>query len=274
MAFSETFLLVQNESYLIESCVAHGLHALRNADLSQKGNFYTAFFQLSIGLERLMKVTLIIDHMARHKHVPPDGRTIRDYGHELTRLFGQVNSIHTSLSPHPLHALAPGTLEHDILLFLDAFADSSGRYFNLDQLSKKTKITDPLVSWTEILKRIVKQDVPRRTIERITQESAFLSAVMPPNAMTVIVHDLTGESLDFEGMVLTGRLHYAAAPYAVLRVIQLLRPLRDLLVDISDKALYHTPAVSRKTMNVPAMSEFLVFLLHDRRDILRKKRWP
>jgi hypothetical protein len=274
MAFGESFLLLQNEAYLIESCLMHGLQSLRNADLSQKGNFYTAFFQLSIGLERLMKIALIIDHMAKNKHAAPDPSAIRSYGHDLKKLFNQVHSIKSSSSPHPLDAIAPGSLEHDILIFLGEFAHSSGRYFNLNRLATKTPTHDPLAKWNEILFRILKDDVPKRTTKRIMRESQSLASSMPTNAMVVIVHDLRGQMLDFEGMVAVGRFHSAAAPYAVLRVFGLLRPLREMLVDVGDMALYGTKGVSKATMPVPAMSEFLIFLLHERRDILRKRRWP
>lgn len=272
--FSESFLLLQNEAYLIEMCLLHGLQSLRNAELSKKGNFYTAFFQLSIGLERLMKVTLIIDYMAKHKHATPDSSVIRSYGHDLKKLFDQVHSIKSSSSPHPLDAIAPGGLEHDILIFLGEFAHSSGRYFNLDRLSKKSPHGDPLAKWNEILFRILKDDVPKRTTNRIMRESQALASAMPTNAMVVIVHDLRGQMLDFEGMVAVGRFHYAAAPYAVLRMFGLLRPLREMLVDVADTALYGTKGVSKANMPVPAMSEFLIFLLHERQDILRKRRWP
>ncbi len=238
--FSESFLLLQNEAYLIETCLTHGLQALRNAELSKEGNFYTAFFQLSVGLERLMKVTLIIDYMAKHEHATPDARAIRSYGHDLKTLFEQVHSIKSSSSAHPLDAIAPGSLEHDIPVFLGHFAHFSGRYFNLDRLSKKTSQIDPLAKWNEILFRILEEDVPKRTTNRIMRQSKALASSMPTKTMAVIVHDLKGQMLDFEGMVAVGRLQYAAAPYAVLRVFGLLRPIREMLVDVADVALYGT----------------------------------
>ena len=49
--------------------------------------FYSAFFELSIGFERVLKLVLILDHMARNQLVPPDSKTVEDYGHKLRALF-------------------------------------------------------------------------------------------------------------------------------------------------------------------------------------------
>jgi len=42
--------------------------------------FYSAFFELSIGFERVLKLVLILDHMARNQLVPPDSKAVEDYG--------------------------------------------------------------------------------------------------------------------------------------------------------------------------------------------------
>ena len=63
-----TFSLLQQEGYLTRSCLYTGFSALSNANINNnKGDFYVAFFQLSIGLERLMKLALILDYMATNE---------------------------------------------------------------------------------------------------------------------------------------------------------------------------------------------------------------
>jgi hypothetical protein len=273
MRFSDTFLLLQNESYLIESCIAHGLNSLRNSDLRRKGNFYTAFFQLSVGIERLMKINLIMDHMAKHNLATPTGDVMRSHGHNLIKLFGLMRSLASWISPHPLEAIRVGSIEHEILQFLADCADSSGRYFNLNRLTEGKEGVDPLRKWDEILFRILIEHVPRRIVDRIIGEAKVLTMLMPRDGAVVLASDLHGQMLDFERMVGIGVLYDAAAPYAVCSVLNLVRPLRELSIEVGDKALYGIKSQGGE-MPVPAMSEFLVFALTERRDVLRKKRWP
>src|SRR5688572_29684559 len=91
--FSTTFLLLQQEGYLIRSTLLSGLHHLRSARLDTKGHFYTAFFQLSTGLERLMKATFIIDFMRENQLATPTNRQLRDFGHVLTTIFDHLAGL-------------------------------------------------------------------------------------------------------------------------------------------------------------------------------------
>lgn len=77
MALSATWFLLQQEGLLAEACLCNGLTALRHANLGdKKARFYSAFFELSIGFERLMKLIIIIDHMAKHNLTPPNSNVI------------------------------------------------------------------------------------------------------------------------------------------------------------------------------------------------------
>jgi hypothetical protein len=50
---SESFVLFQQEGFLARSSLLAGLNALRKANIddTNKGLFYSAFFELSIGFE-------------------------------------------------------------------------------------------------------------------------------------------------------------------------------------------------------------------------------
>jgi hypothetical protein len=72
MPFPNSFLLLQQEGYLIRTSLAQGLTLLRSANLGETGHYYGAFFGLSIALERLLKVIIILDHMATR----PDSQSL------------------------------------------------------------------------------------------------------------------------------------------------------------------------------------------------------
>lgn len=168
--FGPTFLLLQQEGHLIHSCTTVGLTALRQAHIGDKGRYYTAFFQLSIGLERTLKVIIILNHMAEHALHPPSPGTLKEYGHKLLQLFEAVREVPTSKAPHPLSQVHPGTIEYDILEHLSGFANGA-RYFNLDTLSSPQGPADPLAQWGRILRRILEDDVPPRERSRTSHES-------------------------------------------------------------------------------------------------------
>ena len=57
---SPSYIWLEQEGYLISSCLSMGLTELRKADVYNKGAFYSSFFNLSVGLERLLKSIIIL----------------------------------------------------------------------------------------------------------------------------------------------------------------------------------------------------------------------
>ena len=125
MAFSATWFLLEQEGLLAQACLCNGLTALRRANLGdKKGLFYSAFFELSIGFERTLKLVLILDHMARNKLEPPNSKTVEDYGHKLHSLFDATKAVCATHGVTALDAFQPDSLPIVILGFLDDFAHS------------------------------------------------------------------------------------------------------------------------------------------------------
>lgn len=139
----ESALLI-NEGYLASSSINHGLTSLRKATVAQKGEFYLAFFNLSIGLERLMKLIIIQDFRAKNSHIP-DNKYIRSYSHNLEKLFETCRVIgeeHTVIAKSDQISL-------EILKMLSDFSQST-RYYNLDYITGKNHAENPLERWSEI----------------------------------------------------------------------------------------------------------------------------
>jgi len=65
--FSPKGILLQQEGELIHSSLKNGLLVIQGTNIDSKGDYYLAFLMLSTGLERLMKVTIIVDHMASNE---------------------------------------------------------------------------------------------------------------------------------------------------------------------------------------------------------------
>lgn len=266
--FLPSFLLLQQEGYLISSCIATGLTALRSAHVHNKGAFYSAMLNLSVGTERLMKAAIIIDFMLKNDLAVPTRRQLKTYGHDLAQLHASCVGISLCESRQVTSLEGMETAGREIFLLLNAFAQTT-RYHNLDALSAPYSSKDPLAHWDEILLSILDIDVPARTKEKISRKGMEIAKAISGNAIT-IMQGLDKKALSTaQALVLPG-LHEEAAKHAALHVVNFLCPLRDLLSDLSHKA--YTIGVSDPPF--PQMQEFLLWLWDDRDYVLRKKQWP
>ena len=169
MAFSATWFLLEQEGLLAPACLCNGLTALRRANLGdKKGLFYSAFFELSIGFERVLKLVLILDHMERNKLVPPDSKTVEDYGHKPRSLFYATKGVCATHGVTVLDVFQADSLSIVILGFLDDVAHPGGRYSNINKLTGQghQAMADPIVQWGEIASQIMQTKATPRERQR------------------------------------------------------------------------------------------------------------
>ena len=148
---SKNVILIMKEAGLSASSIEQGLTALRRANFVQKWIYYQAFFLLTIGIERLLKLTIITIHRVEENKLPDNG-LLKSYGHDIEKLF---ESVSKHLSPKSKF-LDSDVLYKQILSFLSQYASKS-RYYNLDSLSGIGKTTDPLHQWQSIQTEIIKR---------------------------------------------------------------------------------------------------------------------
>src|SRR2546430_2742380 len=91
--FSETFTLLQNEGYLMQGCFKSSLSGVLQAPSAQPGPFYSAFFNYAIGLERLLKLLLMLDHWHDDRKFPENSQ-LKLYG---GRSGHNVEMLHNSV---------------------------------------------------------------------------------------------------------------------------------------------------------------------------------
>lgn len=266
VAMPASWLLLQQEGYLIRSSLFLGLNALRAATVADKGQCYTAFFQLSISLERLLKTILVIHHMANNAMAAPTKHYLMSLGHKLDELFSRVKGLSFGKSVNPLvnDGVKIGSIEHDILGLLTTFARST-RYFNLNGLSESQSDLDPLKAWGAILSRIVGEHVPASTRRRVQLEADY--AATQANG-SIIWHDLEHQQLTFRTAFSQSKTQPIATRHAVWHAIQLFLPLLPCLDMATDMARTTDPE------SVPDMLEFFAGLDRGRKEIMRKRRWP
>lgn len=270
--YPKTFILLQQEGHLINACLTQGLTSLRRARVDRKGEVYAAFFQLSIGFERLMKVCLIIDHMARNHFAPPPVKVIKKLSHKLTVLFEELKKISLDGSTRPLDNVDANSIEWEMFDYLSQFANST-RYFNLDGLESGNPMISPLSHWRAILGRIIREDVRTQRVQRALGQAAYLSSKLAQSTV-VIANNAHGKPMDVFDAVAEPILDELAAPHAVWHVVSLLKKIETLLCEINEFADQAARKEGRSEQPVPTMYEFFTFLYRDRAECLKKKSWP
>ena len=147
LSFKESYVSLQREGHLMRSCIGVGLNALAASHAGDVGGYYTAVFQLSIGMERAMKEILIAEHMAANALQRPTTNALKAHGHKLVDLVAAMRRVPGDEPQHPYSSLQPGSIEWEIVEHLSDFA-TGARYFNVvDGSSPSELLLDPLVRW-------------------------------------------------------------------------------------------------------------------------------
>ncbi|MBI2472441.1 MAG: hypothetical protein HYV59_14570 [Planctomycetes bacterium] len=266
--FPGSFLLLQQEGYLIESCLTSGLTNLRKAHVHNKGGFYSALFNLSIGIERLLKAILIIDHMLQNNLSSPSKKQLKGYGHRLIDLYNSVFGVANREGVAVADFDSLDSINQNILNLLSNFAQST-RYYNLDSLDSRQLCKDPLSHWGEIIFAILNQDVSEKQRTRVLSKAGIIAKLIESKTM-VLMHGLDQKPLTLESTFSLPSLHELAVKHAVLRLVSVLCPLRKLVRSLCHK----TYGLGRTAPPIPQMQEFLEWLWDDRQYVLRKKKWP
>ncbi|MCQ4166391.1 hypothetical protein [Tahibacter harae] len=264
---SQLFLQLQQEAYLSSSLIASGLTELRRAHVGDRGRYYNAFFHLSIGMERLCKLILILNHLATNHLKPPGIAAIKGFSHDLSNLYRTALSAYGIATTHPTEPLVASFID-----FLSTFAKST-RYSNLDALASGNSGVDVLAEWNSLIEVVVAAHVRPRKQKKFETIAALAESALAENSF-VLAHDLSGRPMGLGDWFRLPALHDEAAKHAVWIMIQALEPLTDAVGRAGAAAESASRANSASQLQIPDMPEFFYFLYPDRQYVLRKKRWP
>lgn len=269
-SFPKSFWLLQQEAILANSCLLTGFEFMIKGgfDDRNKGHYYTSFFQTSIGIERILKLILISNHMLQNSYRPPNEKTIRAYGHDLIALYQEAQKISQAYDGCTLKEMKENSIRKNIFVFMNAFAAATGRYHNISNIETASNV-DPLERWKVIIDQIKCEDFSEAMHSRIETEVA--NRLNPKLQMQDIVEN-TGYVSNVYKYVLVSKANY----YAVWNTLELIRPLIKILSSISWKSHEidtSAPTPSNNFPRIPYYDEIFLILYTGRKDALRRKRW-
>lgn len=152
----EQDFLLSRECALAALSIGQGLTLIRKYDFVKHGYGTQAFFMLSIGIERLLKIIFIYDYRRKNNNKFPDNAVLRNAGHNIKSLYAAAMSIADEIAKPELYLMLKEDPIFDLIIgFLTDFANTS-RYYNLDTLTGSSNKTDePLRAWNNTINKII-----------------------------------------------------------------------------------------------------------------------
>ena len=151
----------------------------------------------------------------------------------------------------------PDKINAALLSFLSDFANGS-RYYNLNALADGTTQAEnnPIYRWQRVFYQSYQQDYPN-------PEPIKSKPDMPEDLMSM--SQLTGHHI----------IIAAARPHLCWRMVQILVPLKELLIVLREQV--HKDDLAKggphASPSVPYMEEFLEFVCTDK-EVLQSEGWP
>ena len=234
---------------------------------------YTAFFGLSIGLERLAKLILVADHAISNNSQMPTEKVMRSFGHELVSL---LNTVGDASARHSLRLNDPrptAQISTAIVECLDAFADAKrGRYANFAALGDPNLGQEEPIRkwWGNVAKLILDEHYYGKPVQkRVEGQAKTIDALLSPVSMVFYVDEEGGTIQDvYSASIRTAQTEIVQrnGRFYTLLVV---RWLSDVFSELSRKAC--------DVHNVDAFSgvwEYFYTYQVDNNFLKNRKIWP
>ena len=138
-SFTKEEQLLITEAKLINAMLLEGLDCLRQSNFGKQGLYYQAFYSISYGMERLLKLIIIEDYRSKNDNKMSNNGYLKKYSHDICEMVSDY---------------ALGVMDNEInkriITFFSNFACKS-RYYNLNMLTGGyNEFLNPLEEWRNI----------------------------------------------------------------------------------------------------------------------------
>lgn len=275
IGFDKRFTLLAQEAHLTKNTLLSGFDLLLKANFFQdkEGYFYSSFFHISIGMERLLKLAVITHYMLTNRYATPTVKQLKkEFGHDVKTLYGEC----AKLMPiyHPKRTKQPTLAPQDEAL-IDFFTEyaTNSRYFNLNEVCEAKLNRSPLDQWLDIARSIYEHHTPPQVRQKCTIDLLYsMDRKGIPNGFTMNLDESGHPMMVFDCMHRQFVIE-KSAPLVIWRLVEILRPIHLMLESMARQAGEYEAAQGHKSMIIPHYEDFFYFLLADKSAIKRRKRW-
>jgi hypothetical protein len=259
------------EAALIQQLLGSGVTALGRANYVKTGEYYTAFFGLSIGLERLAKLILVADCVISNSGMLPKQKDVRKYRHNLIQLIDTADQLaqkHRLSLDYPRPATV---ISAKIIECLDAFADASrGPYANFTTLGDPNLgHQEPIQQWWGKVAELILRDryYGKDAQDRAETQAKLVEEMISPAAV-MYVNETGGAMRDVPSASIRSAQDSVVQQYGRYYALTIVRWLAEVFSKLASEACYaHNEAFSG------VWEYFRTFTLDDR-ILKRHKIWP
>ncbi|HCA17221.1 MAG TPA: hypothetical protein DEO64_08825 [Alcaligenes faecalis] len=236
---------LSRESKLVRHLLGSGVTALGRANYAdQAGEYYTAFFGLSVGMERLAKLILVADYALSNQGRLPTQSVVKKYGHNIESLLMSISVVSEKHSIKLQYSKPTTIISAKIVECLDAFADASrGRYANFAALG------DPNIEgqfepirkwWAEVAELILQEHYygKKRAQARVESNAKIVDAMIGNFSVVLHFDEAGGVMSDIlSASVRTGQTKYVQK-YGRYHALTVIRWMSDIFCELCRKACY------------------------------------
>lgn len=232
------------EAALVRHLVGSGVTALGRANYADKiGEYYTAFFGLSVGLERLAKLILVADHVLSHQGEMPHQKVVSKFGHKLSDLMNAAEAVAEKHKLQLKYSRPKSAISTKIIECLDAFADAArGRYANFAALGDPNlgSAFEPIRKWwTEVAEVILKEYYYGKQAQtRVESQARQVDAMLSKHAYVLYINEMGDAVQDvLSSSIRTGQTELVQQ-YGRYFALTVVRWLANLFSELSRSACY------------------------------------
>jgi hypothetical protein len=275
IGFDKKFSLLAQEAHLTKNTLLSGFDLLLKANFFQDkdGYFYSSFFHLSIGMERLLKLPVVTHYMLTNRYQTPTIKQLKsEFGHDIKTLHSECMAL------MPIYRYSKGTvsvLSANDLALLDFFTEYGigSRYFNLNEVCEARMDRGPLEKWLDLARSIYEEHTPYQVREKSMMSLFYkMDRENRDNGFTSHLNE-QGHLMSVFDCLHRQYVIQKSAPLIIWRLIELLRPIHFLLEGMAQKASEYEVENNISAMTIPHYEDFFYFLLADKNTIKRRKRW-
>ena len=266
---------LHRETKLVQQLIGNAVTALGKASYADGlGNYYTAFFGLSIGIERLAKLIIVCDYALENNDEFPDQKQLKKYGHNLIELCEAVQAIAKKRGLNPTYSFPSQGIHKAILKELDSFADAKkGRYDNfkvLKGVSTQSQF-EPLTSWwSNVAETILKAHYYGKSTEKKVEANANAGEAMIGGFTSVLHFDELGHTMEswYVASRHTGKTEIVQK-WSRFYTLEIVRGLASIL-----KVLFFDAAYQQNKEQFFGHWELLYTFLVEDSFLKTRKTWP
>ena len=232
------------ECSLASQLIGSGATALGKASYADgEGNYYVAFFGLSVGIERLAKLILVADYAINNEGDLPKKEQIRKFGHNISDLLKKVNEISLNQKLDISYKRPSCQISTAIITCLDSFADAKkGRYANfeiLDPLSANKQYEPVSKWWNDVAEPILQKHYFNKAVEKnVVQNAEIISQLMDEHSLVLYRNENGGIMQDLKtSSIQTGQTKIVQK-FGRFYTLQIVRWLASVFIELSRDGEY------------------------------------